>query len=204
MPTLPATLPLQVRSGAISKPTLGNGRHELIWSSGAAVRRIDFDGQVFDEILDLDGADLTRLNNGAPVLDSHRSWNVGNVIGVVESASVRSGRGYATIRLSERPEAAGIKADIAAGILRNVSVGYSIDEVKTEARKGKPPIMRVIRWTPLELSIVSVPADPAARIVRSTDSRLFPVRLVTGTPTARRRSVAEIQAAIMAQVSGRV
>lgn len=203
MPTLPATLPLQVRSGAISKPALGDGRHELIWSSGAAVRRIDFDGQVFDEILDLDGADLTRLNNGAPVLDSHRSWNVGNVIGVVESASVRAGRGYATIRLSDRPEVAGIKADIAAGILRNVSVGYSIDEVKTEARKGKPPIMRVTRWTPLELSVVSVPADPAARIVRATDPRTFPLRLVSGDQPARRPTVAELQARIMHQVSGR-
>ena len=179
---LPRALPLQYRSGAISKPTMGDGRHELIWSSGAAVRRIDFEGAEFDEILDLAGADLSRLNAGAPVLDSHRSWGLTNVIGVVESAAIRSGRGYATIRLSQRPEVAGIRADIAAGILRNVSVGYSIDEVKTEARKGKPPIMRVTRWTPLELSVVSVPADPNARIVRSDTAPLYPLSVRAGRP----------------------
>lgn len=199
----PKSLPLQIRAGAISKPALGDGRHELIWSSGAAVRRIDFDGQAFDEILDLDGADLTRLNNGAPVLDSHRTGTLSNIIGVVESASVRAGRGYATIRLSDRPEVAGIKADIAAGILRNVSVGYAIHEIAVEQRKGRPDLMRVKRWEPLELSIVSVPADSLARVLRATDPRTFPLRLVSGDPPARRPSVAELQAAIMRQVSGR-
>lgn len=196
----PQSLPLQIRAGAVSKPVMGDGLHELIWSSGASVRRISLDGDPFDEVLDLAGADLSRLNAGAPVLDSHRTGTLNNIIGVVESATVRAGRGYATIRLSDRPDVAGIKRDIADGILRNVSVGYSIDAVKTETRKGRPPLMRVTRWTPLELSIVSVPADSQARVVRAADTRTFPVRVVTDQP-ARRPSIRELEQAVFQQVA---
>ena len=81
------TLPLQSRLARIDRPSqaAASDTIEVIWSTGAQVRRYDFwEGEEFYESLDLAGADLTRLNAGAPVLNSHASHDLTNVIGVVE------------------------------------------------------------------------------------------------------------------------
>ena len=200
MPTLPATLPLQYRSAAIGRPGPA-GRHQVIWSTGAAVRRLDLDGELFDEILDMNGVNLARLASGAaPVLDSHRADDLNNVIGVVERAWIAAGAGYAEIKMSERTELAGIRADLAAGILRHVSVGYSIDEIKVEARKGnKIPVLRAIKWTPHELSLTAIGADPGARVIRSAGSGGFPLKVISQAQAADR--LRRLEQAVFQQVA---
>ena len=131
MPT--PSLPLQTRLARIDTPSSAavDGVIGLTWSTGAEVRRYDlWADQPFLESLDLAGADLTRLNAGAPVLDSHQNYGLAHVIGVVERAWVEDNLGRAEIRLAQRPEVAGIRADIAAGILRNGSIGYAIHELE--------------------------------------------------------------------------
>lgn len=182
MPT--PSLPLQTRLARIDTPSAATREDGLIpitWSTGAEVRRYDlWEDQPFMESLDLAGADLTRLNAGAPVLDSHQAYGLAHVIGVVERAWVEGDQGRAEIRLSQRPEVAGIRADIAAGILRNVSIGYAIHELERTpaATRGAPDQVRVTRFEPLEISIVPVPADAGAQVRRDGSAATFPVTIV--------------------------
>ena len=55
---------------------------------------------------------------------------------------------------------------VSEGIIRNVSVGYSQDEVKIERpeRIGDVGKWVVTRWTPFEISFVTIPADPGAQV----------------------------------------
>ncbi len=145
---------------------------DVIWTTGADVKRRDWiTGRTFVERLAVttDALDLTRLNAGAPVLDTHSSWALGDVIGVVERAWVENGLGKATLRLSARDEVAGVVADVAAGIIRNISVGYTVQTWDvTQATAAEPEVRTATRWTPNEVSFVPVPADPGAQ-VRAAD-----------------------------------
>jgi len=99
-------------------------------------------------------ADLSRLNDSAPLLFNH---NPDKVIGVVERAYIddKRRRGYARVRFSRNAFAQEILGDVRDGILRNVSFGYSID--KMEERGGGDFVATA--WSPYEVSIVSIPAD---------------------------------------------
>lgn len=139
---------------------------DVVISTGALVRRYDrMEGRDYDEELVISAAavKLDRLNAGAALLDSHSRWSVTDVIGsiVPGSARVVGGELRATVKFSARPEVEGIWRDVQDGVLRSVSVGYSIlkreiDETVT------PPIYRATLWEPAEVSIVPIPADPGA------------------------------------------
>jgi hypothetical protein len=61
---------------------------DLTFSTGAGVLRTDwYSGKQYLEVLSMDPAHvrLDRLNAGAPLLDSHSAWSVGDVLGVVEA-----------------------------------------------------------------------------------------------------------------------
>jgi hypothetical protein len=131
---------------------------DVIWTTGAAVRRRDGAG-IYEERLSLDPmhVDLSRFI-GAPVLDAHRQETIDQVLGVVTAAQVK-GVGRATVKLSERAEP--VWRDIRAGILRHVSVGYSVQAWRDSQENGIR-VRTAMKWTPLELSFVAVPADAGA------------------------------------------
>lgn len=138
---------------------------ELVWSTGAEVDR----GFYIERLsMDADAVDLSRLNNGAALLNSHNMYDLSSQIGVVEKAWLEGSDGVALVRFSERDEVAGIVQDVQGRIIRNVSVGYTISEFTKEERKGELPIITATRWQPHEISLVTVPADPSAN-VRSAD-----------------------------------
>ena len=117
-----------------------------------------------------DGAvDMTRLRNGAPLLFNH---DPDEYIGVVESATIGADRkGRCAVRFSANEDAEEIWQDVQAGILRNVSVGYRIKEVKlAEERENGTDVYRVTRWEPYEVSIVTIPADISVGIGRNARS----------------------------------
>lgn len=142
---------------------------DVVWTTGADVTRMDwYSGRKWVERLTVsaDAVDLSRLNTGAPVLNTHSSCDLEDVIGVVVdgSARIEAGQGTATIRFSERPEVAGIVADVAAGIIRNISVGYVVSRWDvTEASADSAEIRTAAAWTPYELSLVPIPADAGAQ-----------------------------------------
>ncbi len=146
---------------------------EIVWTTGARVLRFDWwdDEYYFEELSLDDGAvRLERLNAGAPLLDSHISRGLASVIGSVVpgSASVGNGEGTARVRLASTPDVADSVAKIRDGIVRNVSVGYSVHSFTRIENEGERPIMRATDWEPMELSFVAIPADAGAQS-RSAD-----------------------------------
>jgi len=109
-------------------------------------------------------ADLSRLNDSAPLLFNH---NPDRVIGVVERAYIdgKRRRGYARVRFSRNAFAQEILSDVKDGILRNVSFGYSIDKME---ERGSGDFVATA-WSPYEISVVSVPADKTVGIGRSLE-----------------------------------
>jgi HK97 family phage major capsid protein/HK97 family phage prohead protease len=113
-----------------------------------------------------EAADLSRLNDGAPLLFNH---DPDRVIGVVERAYIDGDkrRGYARVRFSRNSFAQEILSDVKDGVLRNVSFGYSID--KMEERNGGDFV--ATSWSPYEVSVVSIPADSSVGIGRSLKTK---------------------------------
>ena len=190
MMAAPVALPMQLRRAPILPATVNTEARsvDVVFTTGAAVRRRRWTGWdtsvPFDEVLEVSerAVDLTRLNAGAPALDSHSVWSSHSQVGVVERAWIEGKEGKATIRFPR--EGLDQAADrmfglISDGIIRNVSVGYSIERVKVvePAAKGEVEQRIVERWTPLEVSFVTVPADPRAQ-VRAADQASYPVEII--------------------------
>lgn len=147
--------------------------------------------------------DLGWLSGGtAPLLCDH---DTGCQIGVVERAWIGNDQiGRALVRFGTSDEANQQLADCAAGIRANVSVGYQIEEMQIVSTDGEPgeadeAVYRATKWTPLEVSLVAIPADmsvgvgrdagPAPRDVpiidtRKQKERAMPEPVVVTTPAA--------------------
>jgi len=125
--------------------------YEFPFSSETPVARY-FGNEVLSH--DAGSADLNRLNDSAPLLFNH---DVDRVIGVVERAYIdeKRRRGYARVRFSKNEFAQEVLADVKDGILRNVSVGYSIDKME---ERGSGNFVATA-WSPYEVSVVAIAAD---------------------------------------------
>lgn len=127
------------------------------------------------EILDhADNAmDLSRLNQVGVLLFNHKT---DVVVGKVIRAWVEDHRGMAEVEFDTDDDAEKIFGKVKSGTLKTTSVRYSVDaweEVvagKTSADgRFNGPCQIARKWTPLEVSIVSVPADPTVGVGRSED-----------------------------------
>ncbi|CAM3632992.1 peptidase U37 [Thalassospira profundimaris] len=139
---------------------------DVVWSTGARVRRVPFFGEPYDEDLSLeaDHVRLDRLNAGAPFLKVHETGELSAVIGSVVpgSARIEQGRGVATIRFSDRDDVEPIWRDIQAGHIRAVSIGYQVHRYEVNKPEGAREVWRAVDWTPFEISAVPVGADADA------------------------------------------
>lgn len=70
---------------------------------------------------------------------------------------------------------------VSDGIIRNVSVGYAIDEVRVvePQKKGEVEKRIITRWTPFEVSFVTIPADAGAQVRGAEET--FPVVISRAT-----------------------
>lgn len=154
---------------------------DIVFSTGARVLRSRFFSESFHEELSLDKKHvrLKRLNNGAPFLNSHSSWDLRDVLGVIEKATVDGKEGRATVRFSQRDEVQPIIKDIKDGILRSVSVGYRVHEFKEVGRADDDlKILRAVDWEPFEVSAVAMPADDGSKF-RSDSQTTNECRFIT-------------------------
>jgi hypothetical protein len=191
-------LPVQTRADVRLMPESVDAERrtvELVWSTGAAVRRRDpWTGKRYDEVLSLEEThvDLSRLNGGAPLLNTHGAWDLRDVIGVVERAWIAREDdalvGRATVRFSDRADVEPIWRDVASGIVRNVSVGYAVRSYEITETDGEPAVWRAVDWQPLELSAVPIGADAAAGFraagdpARAAEPATHPCHLLRRTP----------------------
>ena len=112
---------------------------------------------------DLQSIDMTRARDGLPLLFGH---DRNAPIGVVENVRIEGRRLMGELRFGQSPRAQKVFTDVADGILRAVSISYSIESEEADAGGG----FIATRWTPHEASIVSVPADPTVGIGRSAQT----------------------------------
>lgn len=138
---------------------------ELVWTTGAKVKRADWArGDYMEELsLQPDAVRLDRLNKGGPLLDAHDSFSLRNQIGVVQRAWLSGTEGRALVKFSKRAEVEPIFQDVIDGIYRNVSVGYKVHR-KERDDTGAVPVERAVDWEPYELSLVPIPADAGAQV----------------------------------------
>lgn len=144
---------------------------DVAFSSEAPVQRW-FGIEVLDH--SPGAADLTRLNNGGALLDNH---DTDCQIGVVVPGSAQIGVdkiGRATVLFSRSQSGMEMMQDVMDGIVTNCSVGYQINEMvettTTDADGDEDTVCRVTSWTPLEISLVAIPADPTVGVGRSEGS----------------------------------
>jgi hypothetical protein len=144
---------------------------EVMWSTGAKVLRSSYwDGQYYEELsMDPKHVRMGRLQSGtAPFLADHNGRSVVDQPGVIVSARIENGKGYATVRMCSAgidPAADMFFQKIADGVIRNVSVGYRTFAIeKTESLESKIPTLRAIDWEPHEISGCSIPAEQGAGV----------------------------------------
>ena len=177
-------LPRMVRDAEVRAASFNEGQNtvDVIWTTGATVRRVSWMDGEFDEelVVDARSVRLDRLNSGAPFLDTHSRFALENVLGSVvrSSARLEGGKGYATIKLSTADDARDRVARIIEGTVSNVSVGYRIHAVEKKERDGQVALHRVIDWEPWEISAVPVPADPGSSIRSGADDALYSCRVM--------------------------
>ncbi len=116
---------------------------------------------------------LERLNSIGCVLYNH---NRDKVIGKILRAWTEDGRGYAEIEFDQDDDSEVVFRKVTSGTLKGVSVGYMVDVWEDVAANKQSsdgrfvgPCSIATRWTPHEISIVSIPADPTVGVGRSQE-----------------------------------
>ena len=190
-PKAPNQLPVLYRTAEIMRDDKGAVRGldkdkrtvRVQFSSEAVVKR-----WFGDEILDhsTKSVDMSRIKAGAAVLMEH---DTRMRCGITEGGEVTEKRtGEAEVRFSRTPIGDQCMAEVEDGTLRWLSVGYRVDKFEVDEDEEE---YRAIRWTPMEISFVAIPADPSARVLRSNQ----PEHKVMITRTAKNLNKAETPAA---------
>nr|WP_321307548.1 prohead protease/major capsid protein fusion protein [uncultured Sphaerochaeta sp.] len=175
---------------------------DLVASTESWVERIDLKGRYLERLEITAGAvDLSRLQ-GMPLLDSHRQDGLERVLGVVRAARIEGRQLIVTAEFSARAEA--VWQDVLAGIISNVSVGYRVDKwADAPAPVGSERRRTATRWTPLEVSIVPIGADPKAKARGKDMPETAAVPETTNPPPAiPTRKEINIQIRAMARTMG--
>jgi len=113
--------------------------------------------------------DLSRFANetGGPLLYNH---DFSELIGRFTATEVKDGKLRGLARFANTPQATALWDQLRDGILCDVSItyDYSLSDVEVAERNqdGSIRSVRVKRWTPLEVSFVTVPADASVGLGR--------------------------------------
>lgn len=108
--------------------------------------------------------DMEFLASGrAPLLLDH---DMEKQIGVIESVELSGDKVLrAKVRFGRSALAQEVFQDVVDGIRGNVSVGYRVNKMERSATDKNAYLVR--SWSPLEVSVVSIPADPSVGVGRS-------------------------------------
>lgn len=106
-----------------------------------------------------DAVDLRRAP--LPIIATHNSNQVN--VGLVSDLRLENGVMRGNARFGKRPEAAGYREDVLAGIVRSVSVAYS----RLKAKLRADGVLVTYRWMPSHVALVAEPADINAGFFRA-------------------------------------
>lgn len=136
---------------------------EAVFSAGSRVRR--WFG--FEELaIDAGAIDLTRVQrNLCPLLNSHNQWDIGATLGTIESARIENGQLVGRIRFADTEQGRQAEGMVSRGELTGISIGYLVRTWRlAEILENEDEVWRAESWELLEVSLVSVPADPNAGV----------------------------------------
>ena len=163
-------LPILNRAASFAPDTVNTESRtvNVIWSTGATVRRGGMFSEPYNEALSMapECVRMERLQSGnAPLLWTHDLF--APPLGIVENASLSDGIGSATVRFSKRADVEPIWQDVQDGIIRNVSVGLIIHRARETSKPGDAlRTVEITDWEPREISLASVGLDAGA-VIRS-------------------------------------
>lgn len=153
------------------------------------------------EVLDCsspDACDLTRLRASGPLLVNH---DTEDQVGVIDTCAMDGGKGRAVVRFGQSVRAKEIFQDVVDGIRSLVSVGYRVREAVLMSKSDKVETYRATKWEPLEISIVSIPADTSVGVGRSQQS--LSQKMETPTPQATPAPAPATPAPSVVEIEGR-
>ena len=141
---------------------------EFTVASDKPFLRSDDENGSWQEVLVIDenAVNLERLRDGASVLFDHDS---SKIIGATEDAWITDD-GKLAVRAKFRSadeKALALYKDIKEGTVRNVSIGYIVQDIQFSRSENGDRIGRVTQWEPYEVSVVGIPADAAVGFYRS-------------------------------------
>ncbi len=117
---------------------------------------------------------LERINTSGCLLFNH---DKNAVIGKIVKAEIKNRRGIARVQFDDDDVSTMYYNKVKNGTLRNTSVGYNVYEVKRET-VGKNENLKinevVTLWEPLEISLVSIPADYTVGVGRGENNDDYP------------------------------
>lgn len=169
----PKTLPIQYRFQAIDSQSEEQKQSRTLTFSASSEYPVErwYGTETLDH--SPESVNMARLMDGAPVLWNH---NPDSIIGVVENASLANKKLSVGVRLGNTAIADEVYQNCTDGIVRNVSIGYSVEEMKMEDPQNDT--YRAVRWTPMEVSLVSIPADPTVGIGRNANGAEYSVKII--------------------------
>ena len=132
---------------------------------------------------------MDRIKRGAVPLLFNHNWD--DPVGVVTGARIEGERLLVDAQMFATARAKEIETMVEGG-LRNVSIGYRVHEFTVQE---KTETYTATDWEPLEVSIVTVPADATVGIGRSASDARVPVPVVV-------RGAAVVQPAAQAASTG--
>ena len=115
------------------------------------------------EILQIERSAINFERFPLPTITQHNMANL--PIGVAMNPRIINRELLADIVMGDSPEADRVYADIQNGVINNLSIGYSIDDAEEDDLGNRV----ITRFTPHEVSFVSVPADPRAVVTARTN-----------------------------------
>lgn len=109
--------------------------------------------------------DINRLtNNALPLLFNHdEDKHLGNVIDV----STDGDRSKAVVKFGNGELAKEKERDLNDGILTSTSIRYRVNQLEKTGEVDNVPVMTATNWELIEVSLVTVPADPTVGYQRS-------------------------------------
>lgn len=180
---------IHVRTAAFEPSSFNaeTGTIDAIISAGADVPRRDLSGPYLER-LTMTPAAWTAARPTVPVLKDHQH-TVDSVIGRAENIRVEHGRALATIRLSDRPDLAGIRRDIQTGILDSLSFGFTVPKWREYSENGTR-VREAEQIVVHEVSFVPIGADPQAKtrgeviMEQKQQEQIHSIATAVGVPAA--------------------
>lgn len=194
--------PMVFRAAAIERAGVDIAARSvaLAFSSESPVERM-FGTEILDH--GVESVDTGFIGSGrAPLLVDH---NPADPVGVVEEVVVGPDRvARARVRFGRSARAEEVFSDVVDGIRSNVSVGYVINKMEKTGSENDRDVFRATSWTPLEISMVSIPADTSVGVGRAAPVVIQPQieedRMSDSDLTAVREEAAKAERARVSEI----